>query len=258
VDPLAAKYPYYSPYSFSGGRIIDSRELEGLEPVSSSSTEGALMGAYVGRLFFGGTTTSEDVLEIHSSRHDINSQKVHFMLDIAGTIPVIGEPADAINGAFYSLEGNHVDAALSFAGMVPFAGWASTGTKWARNILKFSDNAFHSASGLVFKQGRKHGNRLSHVLAHTADDMSKVKHGVFNSGGDELVGTLDEAWEIAQKGGDNVVKTVQDNGNVSYLIDMGKEIGYEGGKKGSGEALSKINIVVEEGTSDVITAFPTK
>jgi RHS repeat-associated protein len=32
VDPLAAKYPYYSPYSFSGNRVIDAAELEGLEP----------------------------------------------------------------------------------------------------------------------------------------------------------------------------------------------------------------------------------
>ncbi|NOQ76106.1 MAG: hypothetical protein GQ574_29150 [Crocinitomix sp.] len=33
VDPLAAKYPYYSQYAFSGNRVIDAREFEGLEPV---------------------------------------------------------------------------------------------------------------------------------------------------------------------------------------------------------------------------------
>lgn len=32
VDPLADKYPHYSPYSFSGNRVIDAVELEGLEP----------------------------------------------------------------------------------------------------------------------------------------------------------------------------------------------------------------------------------
>ena len=31
VDPLAAKYPYYTPYQFSGNRPIDAVELEGLE-----------------------------------------------------------------------------------------------------------------------------------------------------------------------------------------------------------------------------------
>jgi len=33
VDPLAAKYPFYSPYAFSGNRVIDKIELEGLEPI---------------------------------------------------------------------------------------------------------------------------------------------------------------------------------------------------------------------------------
>jgi RHS repeat-associated protein len=32
VDPLAQKYPYYSFYAFSGNRVIDMIEFEGLEP----------------------------------------------------------------------------------------------------------------------------------------------------------------------------------------------------------------------------------
>jgi RHS repeat-associated protein len=32
VDPLAYKYPYYSPYAFSGNRVIDAVEEEGLQP----------------------------------------------------------------------------------------------------------------------------------------------------------------------------------------------------------------------------------
>jgi RHS repeat-associated protein len=34
VDPLAAKYPYNSPYAFSENRVIDALELEGLEKLS--------------------------------------------------------------------------------------------------------------------------------------------------------------------------------------------------------------------------------
>jgi RHS repeat-associated protein len=40
VDPLADKYPYYSPYQFSGNRLIDMIELEGLEPAQSGSYAG--------------------------------------------------------------------------------------------------------------------------------------------------------------------------------------------------------------------------
>ncbi len=32
VDPLAAKYPYWTPYQFSGNRVIDMMELESAEP----------------------------------------------------------------------------------------------------------------------------------------------------------------------------------------------------------------------------------
>ena len=31
LDPLTAKYPYYSPYQFSGNKVIAFREMEGLE-----------------------------------------------------------------------------------------------------------------------------------------------------------------------------------------------------------------------------------
>ncbi|WP_317040076.1 RHS repeat-associated core domain-containing protein, partial [Chryseobacterium sp. CCH4-E10] len=32
VDPLTEEYPTWSPYVFSGNRVIDAREIEGLEP----------------------------------------------------------------------------------------------------------------------------------------------------------------------------------------------------------------------------------
>ena len=37
VDPLAEEYMDWAPYVFSGNRLIDARELEGLEPVSIHS-----------------------------------------------------------------------------------------------------------------------------------------------------------------------------------------------------------------------------
>lgn len=36
-DQLSGKYPYYSPYAFSGNRVIDAVELEGLEPAKPKS-----------------------------------------------------------------------------------------------------------------------------------------------------------------------------------------------------------------------------
>ncbi|MFT5550543.1 MAG: RHS repeat-associated protein [Candidatus Azotimanducaceae bacterium] len=33
LDPLSAKYPFYSPYALSGNQVIDAIELEGAEPL---------------------------------------------------------------------------------------------------------------------------------------------------------------------------------------------------------------------------------
>ncbi|AQY21157.1 DUF6443 domain-containing protein [Riemerella anatipestifer] len=38
IDPLAEKFTYWTPYAFSGNRVIDARELEGLEPVEINKT----------------------------------------------------------------------------------------------------------------------------------------------------------------------------------------------------------------------------
>lgn len=43
VDPLAAKFPYWTPYAFSGNRVVDSREFEGLEPADAKKGAHALV-----------------------------------------------------------------------------------------------------------------------------------------------------------------------------------------------------------------------
>lgn len=40
VDPLCFDYPFYSSYQFSGNRLIDSYELEGLEPNNMHAEDG--------------------------------------------------------------------------------------------------------------------------------------------------------------------------------------------------------------------------
>ncbi|GIW60936.1 MAG: hypothetical protein KatS3mg087_2002 [Patescibacteria group bacterium] len=47
VDPLADKYPFYSVYQFSGNRLIDKVELEGLEPGEPGTEENQLETAPV-------------------------------------------------------------------------------------------------------------------------------------------------------------------------------------------------------------------
>ena len=42
IDPLAEKYPTWTPFAFSGNRVIDARELEGLEPDIINNSNGKM------------------------------------------------------------------------------------------------------------------------------------------------------------------------------------------------------------------------
>lgn len=56
-----------------------------------------------------------------------------------GMIPVLGEPADGLNGVIYLLRGNQLDAATSLASMIPLAGNGVAGLKTFRTIEKLDD-----------------------------------------------------------------------------------------------------------------------
>lgn len=75
--------------------------------------------------------------EIEERGSDTNwfSEIGHLVLDGLGLIPVVGEPADAVNAVWYAAEGNVIDAGLSGAALIPFLGWGATGGKWTRRAL---------------------------------------------------------------------------------------------------------------------------
>jgi hypothetical protein len=60
---------------------------------------------------------------------EYNRQRGHDALDILGVVPLFGEGFDAINGIWYALEGDYLNASLSMAAVVPVVGTAATTTK---------------------------------------------------------------------------------------------------------------------------------
>jgi hypothetical protein len=60
-------------------------------------------------------------------------------LDVVGLVPGFGEVADGINALIYTARGDYVNAGLSAAAMIPFAGWAATGGKFVSKAVKLSD-----------------------------------------------------------------------------------------------------------------------
>ncbi|WP_160647841.1 RHS repeat-associated core domain-containing protein [Chengkuizengella marina] len=53
-------------------------------------------------------------------------QNYHTYLDVAG---IVFDGADLINGILYTIEGDAVNASISYAALIPVAGWVATGSK---------------------------------------------------------------------------------------------------------------------------------
>jgi len=64
------------------------------------------------------------------------SPYVHTLLDAAGMVPILGEPADFANALLYNYEGDLENAATSTAGMVPVLGMVGTGKRLASKAGK--------------------------------------------------------------------------------------------------------------------------
>jgi RHS repeat-associated protein len=95
-------------------------------------------------------------------------------LDIVGLIPGVGEVADGVNAAIYLARGDTVNAALSAAACIPFAGWAATGGKVANKTIKAIDAANDIAKAV---------DTASDVVkaVDTAKDVAKLADNIGDS-----------------------------------------------------------------------------
>jgi len=96
------------------------------------------------------------------------------VLDVVGLIPIIGEPADGANALIYEVRGDHLNAALSGASMIPIAGWLGTGGKFVNKAIKYSDEAASLA-----KSGTKAIKSINSVPQKALDTLKYIeKNGV--------------------------------------------------------------------------------
>jgi hypothetical protein len=125
-------------------------------------------------------------------------------------------------------------------------------------LKKIGEDTWLSPAGLVYKGRDPQGlTRVEHVLRHARDIPRRDgPHGVFDGGPDAAFGWIDEAWLLAQKKG---LQPEVEEGRSLYLVPMGRRVGFLGGRTGATRGhppLDRIFIVVDEGSKNVITAFP--
>jgi hypothetical protein len=82
---------------------------------------------------------------------NVLSGTAHTLLDIAGFLPGAGEIADFANGVLYIIEGDGMNASISFASMLPIAGdWVAKGYKYSNLLIK---GASGRSIALVLRKG---------------------------------------------------------------------------------------------------------
>ena len=105
----------------------------------------------------------------------------HFMLDLFGMAPLIGETADLANASWYAKEGNLADAATSTAAAVPGIGMFATGTKWGKNIFKWAKNLGKGSKTAV--KGSDDLVAFEKNLKKSIDEFKSGKAGKGGKGG---------------------------------------------------------------------------
>jgi RHS repeat-associated protein len=135
IDPLFAKYPFYSPYSFSGNRLIDAVELEGLEPGVLFATQDAAATNF-GQLF--NDNSIRDNREYGTKIYSVTSGGV---TQFTYAVPVVGQPAGLTNIQMGSLN-------VPTSGTVTaFAHTHAASTVSAPVGSQFQDNIFSGTPG---------------------------------------------------------------------------------------------------------------
>jgi hypothetical protein len=107
---------------------------------------------------------------------EASKEMLHLGLDLIGLVPVVGEVADLTNGVIYTIEGDGVNATLSFASTIPIAGWFSAGVKFAKradglaytvkaanNLISFgayNSKKFRAACGIAVGDATKQAHHI--------------------------------------------------------------------------------------------------
>jgi hypothetical protein len=99
----------------------------------------------------------------------VTSDAAHTTLDVAGLVPVFGEPADLLNAAIYTAEGDYTNAALSAASAVPLAGYGATAVKWG---TKYGDEAIGLVRGAARESDEFPG--IAKGIVRNADEAAAL------------------------------------------------------------------------------------
>ncbi len=184
IDPLAEDYHTWSTYAFSGNRVIDSRELEGLEPVSTKRAQDLPADPIEFAEFIGG---------------GINSLRAAVANSVGRTINVLTN--DAIRNKYEVGD----DGRLTLVTGVPKESFKEKVVNGAFDLATIGLAAFGGPEGVLTTQGGKApalkaieevkaATKLTGKAKAAAEGRVIAKRGSFRKQ------TLKNAWDKAENG----------------------------------------------------------
>ncbi|NUS52590.1 MAG: hypothetical protein HOQ22_16310 [Nocardioidaceae bacterium] len=181
----------------------------------------------------------------------------HFVLDLAGLIPVVGDVADLINAGWYTSEGDYLNAGLSGAAAVPFLGWAATGGKGLKGVKAlFKADEFAKMEGELkaledagntLIPGMLKGRPMVEVDFKDAEALAAAlktpkPNMVYRHG--DLVFYTDEAGTVIVEGGGSMRRFMQ----VTRQVAPGTDLKFWGHRF----------TMLEDGTMEIVKVAPYK
>jgi RHS repeat-associated protein len=174
-DPLEPKYPFYSPYQFSGNRVIDMVELEGLEPAKPATAEGERQDAVDQKAIANNDYGPSDVIGWIFGNTDNNRVYKTW----------VGHKGTETNAYDWVEETNYKQTVLPFA--IDYAlseGW-SLGTDWksAKDLIcnPGEPNNMISGETMNFLSSRNlagdYTDYLTQIGAHEINSANKALYG---------------------------------------------------------------------------------
>ena len=165
-------------------------------------------------------------------------------LDVVGLIPGLGEIADGLNGLLSLARGDYAGAALSFAAMSPFAGWAATAGKFGKKVVNAAD-----AVGDVTRAVTEYGDEAASVVStvsRNADEAaqfaSKNARELAASSKDDFVsfyhGTSREYAEAIRERGIDLARGRFDaDFGRGFYMSSSREVAESAGRRLYGDAV---------------------
>jgi RHS repeat-associated protein len=215
-DPLEGKYPFYSPYAFSGNRVIDATELEGLEPEKVAKNNPFLIIVALGRAsVFSGDQISEGKTQYKNMPNGYNNND-----DGLGLL-----------GSSFKIPGKVLIYGGSDSGL--------TANDIAETIANYRDT---NPNGKVVLIGHSLGGKDVLDAANLVNGNNSMENKVIN-----LIITMEAAYKDGNKGYPYSVNLSENTENVINFSSASPS--YNGSGGNSAPDAKQADITLRSGTN---------